>query len=133
MYLIELLIQVLDFIDRQFQGSDLTLNSRRGREWAPRSPDLTPLDYFLWGYLKSKVYVPRPANINELKRRITTEFNSIPADMIRWAVQDIVPRSQPTMCRDQQWWFYRVNVAQLCQRIHRCLYPAFLLMLCYIV
>jgi hypothetical protein len=24
--------------------------------WPPRSPDLTPLDFFLWGYLKSKVY-----------------------------------------------------------------------------
>jgi len=24
--------------------------------WPPRSPDLTPLDYFLWGYLKGRVY-----------------------------------------------------------------------------
>lgn len=23
--------------------------------WPPRSPDLTCLDYFLWGYLKNKV------------------------------------------------------------------------------
>jgi hypothetical protein len=29
---------------------------RRGPiKWPARSPDLTPLDYFLWGYLKSKV------------------------------------------------------------------------------
>ncbi|KMQ84443.1 transposable element tc3 transposase [Lasius niger] len=25
-------------------------------EWPPRSPDLTPLDFFLWGHLKSLVY-----------------------------------------------------------------------------
>ena len=25
-------------------------------EWPPRSPDLTPLDFFLWGYIKSEVY-----------------------------------------------------------------------------
>lgn len=25
------------------------------REWPPRSPDLTPCDFFLWGYLKSRV------------------------------------------------------------------------------
>lgn len=25
-------------------------------EWPPRSPDLNPLDFFLWGFLKSKVY-----------------------------------------------------------------------------
>ena len=24
--------------------------------WPPRSPDLTPPDYFLWGYLKGRVY-----------------------------------------------------------------------------
>jgi hypothetical protein len=26
--------------------------------WAPRNPDLTPCDYFLWGYVKDKVFVP---------------------------------------------------------------------------
>ncbi|XP_050293326.1 solute carrier family 22 member 3-like isoform X2 [Anthonomus grandis grandis] len=25
-------------------------------EWPPKSPDITPLDFFLWGYLMSKVY-----------------------------------------------------------------------------
>ena len=24
--------------------------------WPPRSPDITPCDFFLWGYVKSKVY-----------------------------------------------------------------------------
>jgi hypothetical protein len=24
--------------------------------WPPRSPDITPLDFFLWGYVKDKVY-----------------------------------------------------------------------------
>jgi hypothetical protein len=38
--------------------------------WPARSPDLTACDYWLWGYLKSKVYVTRLANIEELKKRI---------------------------------------------------------------
>ena len=39
--------------------------------WPPRSPDLTPLDYFLWGFVKRKVYYPPLANsIEELKERI---------------------------------------------------------------
>ena len=25
--------------------------------WPPRSPDITSLDYFLWGYIKSEVYI----------------------------------------------------------------------------
>jgi hypothetical protein len=31
---------------------------RRGGpiSWPPRSPDLTPLDFFLWGYAKDQVY-----------------------------------------------------------------------------
>ena len=30
---------------------------RRGsHEWPARSPDLTPCDFFLWGWLKEQVY-----------------------------------------------------------------------------
>jgi hypothetical protein len=36
--------------------------------WPPRSPDLTPPDYFLWGYLKQIVYSSRPQTIEELKQ-----------------------------------------------------------------
>ncbi|GFV76309.1 putative DD41D transposase [Trichonephila clavipes] len=37
------------------------LISRFGRvNWPPRSCDLTPLDYFLWGYVKSLVYADKP-------------------------------------------------------------------------
>ncbi|MBZ5796646.1 hypothetical protein K8353_42015, partial [Burkholderia contaminans] len=43
---------------------------RRGEiECSARSPDLTPLDDFLWGYLKSKVYFNRPNNVEDLKDR----------------------------------------------------------------
>ncbi|GBN56792.1 hypothetical protein AVEN_23056-1 [Araneus ventricosus] len=33
--------------------------------WAPRSPDLTPCDFSLWGYVKDKVYAPPIANNSE--------------------------------------------------------------------
>jgi hypothetical protein len=36
----------------------------------PRSPDLTPPDYFLWGYLKLVVYSNRPLTIEDLKQNI---------------------------------------------------------------
>jgi hypothetical protein len=26
--------------------------------WPPRSPDLTPLDFSVWGYIKEKGFVP---------------------------------------------------------------------------
>ncbi|GFW54200.1 uncharacterized protein TNCV_4372741 [Trichonephila clavipes] len=31
--------------------------------WPPRSCDLTPLDYFLWGYVKSLVYADKPTQV----------------------------------------------------------------------
>ena len=46
-------------------------------EWPPRSPDLSPLDFFLWGYLKRKVYSNRPVTIEDLKRNITEECRQI--------------------------------------------------------
>lgn len=57
---------------------------RRGPiEWPPRSPDLTPLDFFLWGYLKNKVYVNRPNDIESLKDRIRIEMRTITPEMIQ--------------------------------------------------
>ena len=31
--------------------------------WPPRSPDLSPPDFFLWGYLKERVYLSKPRNV----------------------------------------------------------------------
>lgn len=51
---------------------------RRGEiEWPPRSPDLNPLDFFLWGHLKSVVYRTRPNTLLELEQRIEMEINEI--------------------------------------------------------
>lgn len=57
---------------------------RRGPiEWPARSPDLSPLDYFFWGYLKNNVYKTRPNDINELTQRILHEAAEIPAEMLQ--------------------------------------------------
>ncbi len=62
------------------------IGQRGPREWAPRSPDLTIPDFFLWGYLKSRVYNSKPKNIQELMdnirdacRLITPESSKIVA------------------------------------------------------
>ncbi len=36
-------------------------------EYPPRSPDITPLEFFLWGYLKDRVYATKPDTIVALK------------------------------------------------------------------
>ena len=50
--------------------------------WPARSPDLTPMDFFLWGFIKSKVYVKEYENIDSLKAAITAAFQEIPREMI---------------------------------------------------
>ncbi|GFT96212.1 hypothetical protein TNCV_3906621 [Trichonephila clavipes] len=35
--------------------------------WPKRSPDLTPMAFWFWGYLKSTVYLVQPSNIVGLK------------------------------------------------------------------
>jgi hypothetical protein len=49
--------------------------------WPPRSPDLIPCDFLLWGYTKDKVFVPLlPRSLPELRLRITTAIVSITRD-----------------------------------------------------
>ncbi|GFU87363.1 uncharacterized protein TNCV_2716491 [Trichonephila clavipes] len=38
--------------------------------WPPRSCDLTPLDYFLWGYVKSLIYADKPQTLDHLEVNI---------------------------------------------------------------
>jgi len=38
--------------------------------WPPRSPDLTPMDFFVWGYLKERVYHQEVNSEAELRQRI---------------------------------------------------------------
>ena len=51
--------------------------------WPPKSPDLTPCDFFLLGYVKGLVYVfPLPTSVDNLKTRITEALITIDPDML---------------------------------------------------
>lgn len=50
-------------------------------EWPARSPDLSPLDFFLWGYLKGRVYRENPTTLDQLKEAIRTEIRLISSEM----------------------------------------------------
>ncbi|GBO25134.1 hypothetical protein AVEN_206834-1 [Araneus ventricosus] len=45
-------------------------------EWPPRSPDLNPLYFFLWGYIKQRVYATTPPTLQELRlcQRVSCHF-----------------------------------------------------------
>ncbi|GFY02406.1 uncharacterized protein TNCV_3502871 [Trichonephila clavipes] len=47
--------------------------------WPPRSCNLTPLDYFLWGYVKSLLYADKPQTLDHLEdniRRVIADIRS---------------------------------------------------------
>jgi len=57
--------------------------------WPARSPDLTPCDYFLWGYLKTEVFKHRPRTLQALKDAIRLEVARILHDMLDRVMRNI--------------------------------------------
>ena len=51
--------------------------------WPPRSPDLNPCDFYLWGYLKARVYNPLPTTLDELKSNIKREIKNISKEELK--------------------------------------------------
>ena len=67
--------EVIQFLDDKFQGRWL---GRCGPlTWIPRSSDMTPMDFFVWVYLKTRFYNKTPRNLPQLKDLIRKEANSI--------------------------------------------------------
>jgi len=60
--------------------------------WPARSQDLTPLDFFLWGHLKTVVYADPTINLWHLKQNITEACTRLTKDQIMAASQDEVKR-----------------------------------------
>ena len=62
--------------------------------WPPRSPDLTPLDFCLWGWMKSEVYKRKVNTRDELLGRIMDAAALIRerAEALRQATQHVLPR-----------------------------------------
>ncbi|GFU46889.1 uncharacterized protein TNCV_640401 [Trichonephila clavipes] len=58
----------------------------------PWPPDLTPADFWLWGYLKSRVYLSGPSSLKELKDAIRREVSSIHPDVLHSTVAGFVTR-----------------------------------------
>jgi len=60
--------------------------------WPPRSPVWSACDFFLWGYLKSKVYVWKPCTVDDLKVSILEEIATVPQEMLVNVMQNFEDR-----------------------------------------
>ncbi|GFT42100.1 uncharacterized protein TNCV_1668871 [Trichonephila clavipes] len=91
--------RVKDLLRRSF-GDDRVLSRHFQHAWPPRSLDLSPCDYWLWGYLKSQVYRDRPTSLGMLKDNIRLQCLTIIPDMLYSAVHNIIPRLQLLLRND---------------------------------
>ncbi|GFU02651.1 DUF5641 domain-containing protein [Trichonephila clavipes] len=60
--------------------------------WPPRSCDLTPLDYFLWGYVKSLVYADKPQTLDHLEDNIRRVIADIRPQMLEKVIENWTSR-----------------------------------------
>ncbi|PNF28320.1 hypothetical protein B7P43_G03471 [Cryptotermes secundus] len=50
---------------------------------------ITPLDFFLWGYVKSSVFRTSVNGLDELKTRIRNSISATPADLLHRTWQEL--------------------------------------------
>ncbi|GFW65544.1 DUF4817 domain-containing protein [Trichonephila clavipes] len=60
--------------------------------WPPRSCDLTPLDYFLWSYVKSLVYADKPQTLDHLEDNIHRVIADIQPQMLEKIIENWTSR-----------------------------------------
>ncbi|GFT03033.1 uncharacterized protein TNCV_1361201 [Trichonephila clavipes] len=58
----------------------------------PRSCDLTPLNYFLWGYVKSLVYANKPQTLDHLEDNIHRVIADIRPQMLEKVIENWTSR-----------------------------------------
>ncbi|GBL77958.1 hypothetical protein AVEN_143283-1 [Araneus ventricosus] len=59
------------------------------QKWPPRRSDQTPIDFFLWGYLKHQVYATPPPTLQDLQRRITDVSANVTPAMLHRVQREI--------------------------------------------
>ena len=62
---------------------------------------LTPCDFFLWGYLKDKVFTSPPRDINDVRARIMAEVEALreQKDIVQNAVRGMRSRAEVCVAR----------------------------------
>ncbi|GFU30338.1 putative LOC100569746 [Trichonephila clavipes] len=60
--------------------------------WPPRSCGLTPLDYFLWGYVKALVYADKPQTLDHMEDSIRRVIADIRPQMLEKVIENWTSR-----------------------------------------
>lgn len=89
---------VTTFLNNKFPGRWM---GRYGPiRWPARSPDLNPLDFFLWGYCKETMYKTLPEDVEDLETRLRYSIWSIEEDVMENVQQNLLKRMRACVRMD---------------------------------
>ena len=79
---------------------DRLISRCRNVPWPPRSPDLSMCDFFLWGFIKSRVYEGKPRISEELKGAISKQIGMINQELLERAEANFREGLQMCICQN---------------------------------
>lgn len=83
---------ITQYLNAQF--GDNWLGNREPVHWPARSPDLTPLDFYVWGRVKDLTFKENPNTRVALEAALRRTFNAIPAIEVGNAANCVSKRTQ---------------------------------------
>ncbi|XP_015437903.1 PREDICTED: uncharacterized protein LOC107193042 [Dufourea novaeangliae] len=80
------------YLDNTFQ--DRCIGRGGPVAWPPRSPDMTPLNFFLWGYLNNEVYRYSVQTVEPVVARLQAAVATINISMLQRVQTNILRRAE---------------------------------------
>ena len=84
--------ETIELLREKFTGRVISHNC--DQNWPPRSCDLTPCDFLLWGFVKSRVYANKPQTIPELKAEIRRVIGETEPQLCGNVIENLVKRAR---------------------------------------
>ncbi|KAF2888120.1 hypothetical protein ILUMI_18053 [Ignelater luminosus] len=67
-------------VTTEFMKDKLKFNSQE--KWMPKSPDVVPMDYFVWGYMKQQLWRTKAKDVAALKRAVKRVCKDMPQELV---------------------------------------------------
>ena len=80
----------MECLEEKFPGR--LISNKSDFVWPPRSPDLNPCDFFLWGYMKEEIHRAQPASTTEVKQLIREFMLGLTEDLLRRVTEQFISR-----------------------------------------
>jgi hypothetical protein len=81
-----------ELLREKFPGRVISRNG--DQNWPPRSCDLTTRDFFLWVFVKSRVYATKPKTLSELKAEIRCVNGEIEPQLCVNVIENFVEKAR---------------------------------------